>query len=131
LPSTKNNLTHEYLETSRVFRSVLSMETPMPFIGGFGVPIAAGIVDKFTGVAWKKGVTGAPVVLDHAVGYVEGRIVGLLDCGTHTLFVGGRGGREPFCPGAEPMTYDYYRRVKGERPRRRPPPISGRGPSGS
>lgn len=112
LAINKNNLTHEYLETSRVFSvSVLSMDTPMPFIGGFGFRCGRD-VDKFAGVAWKKGVTGAPVVLDHAVGYVEGRIVGFLDCGSHTLFVGAVEDGNLLSEG-DPMTYDYYRRVKG------------------
>lgn len=130
LAINKNNLTHEYLETSRVFSvSVLSMDTPMPFIGGFGFRCGRD-VDKFAGVAWKKGVTGAPVVLDHAVGYVEGRIVGLVDCGTHTLFVGAVEDGN-LLSGEEPMTYDHYRRVKGGKaPKAAPTYIREEGPSG-
>lgn len=112
LAINKKNLTHEYLEASRVFSvSILSVETPMPFIGAFGFRCGRD-VDKFAGVAWKKGVTGAPVVLDHAVGYLEGRIVGRLDCGTHTLFVGVVEDGSLLSE-EDPMTYDHYRRIKG------------------
>jgi len=112
LSINKKNLTHEYLERYRVFAvSVLSRETPMTFIGRFGFRCGRDF-DKFEGVAWREGATGAPVVLEHAVACLEGRIVGLYDCGTHTLFIGRVENGEMF-NGGEPMTYDYYHQVKG------------------
>jgi flavin reductase (DIM6/NTAB) family NADH-FMN oxidoreductase RutF len=38
--------------------------------------------DKFAGLVWQPGVTGAPVLSD-AFGYLEGRVINSLDCGDH------------------------------------------------
>lgn len=112
LSINKKNLTHEYLERYRVFAvSILSRETPMTFIGRFGFRCGRDFA-KLEGVQWETGVTGAPVVLEHSVACVEGKIVGLHDCGTHTLFVGRVEDGKMLAEG-EPMTYDYYHRIKG------------------
>lgn len=39
-------------------------------------------VDKFEGLGWDRGETGSPILRD-AIGYVEGRVIGSLDCGDH------------------------------------------------
>lgn len=112
LSINKKNLTHEYLEKYGLFAvSILSRETPMTFIGNFGFRSGRDF-DKFEGVHWEKGVTGAPVVLENALACVEGKIVGRFDCGTHTLFVGLMATGKRLAQG-EPMTYDYYHQVKG------------------
>jgi len=51
------------------------------------------------GVAYHMGSTGAPI-LDHAVAYIDCRVAGSLEFGTHTIFVGeavdvGANGGEP------------------------------------
>src|SRR5919106_1537579 len=40
-------------------------------------------VDKFAGLAWEPGRTGAPLLAE-ALGWLEGRVVDSLDCGDHT-----------------------------------------------
>jgi flavin reductase (DIM6/NTAB) family NADH-FMN oxidoreductase RutF/rubredoxin len=109
----KGNLTHEFIEKSRVFTvSVLSQETPMTFIGRFGFRCGRD-VDKLEDVQYRIGVTGAPIVLDYAVAYYEVEVIDSLDGGTHTLFVGSIVEAEIVDHGSIPMTYAYYHQVKG------------------
>jgi flavin reductase (DIM6/NTAB) family NADH-FMN oxidoreductase RutF/rubredoxin len=108
----KQNLTHGFIEESKVFAvSILSKETPLPFIGHFGFRSGRD-VDKFKDVNTKVGATGAPVVLDNSVGYVECRVLSSTDVGTHTIFIGEVVDCE-MLNSAEPMTYAYYREIKG------------------
>jgi len=108
----KKNLTHEYIAQSGVFSvSILSQNAPMTLIGQFGFKSGRDI-DKFTGVNFRVGATGVPIVTDCAVGSIEAEVIGSIDAGTHTLFVGKVQDCE--CLLNElPMTYDYYHAVKG------------------
>jgi flavin reductase (DIM6/NTAB) family NADH-FMN oxidoreductase RutF/rubredoxin len=107
----RGNLTHEFIHASRVFTaSVLSQDTPLSFIGGFGFKSGRDS-DKLEGVNYKIGTTEAPVVLDHAVSFMEARVLDHLDTGTHTIFVGELVDAEVLNQ-AEPMTYAYYHQVK-------------------
>jgi flavin reductase (DIM6/NTAB) family NADH-FMN oxidoreductase RutF/rubredoxin len=107
----RQNLTWEYVKESGVFAvSVLSQDTPLPFIAEFGFKSGRDS-DKLIGVNYKAGQTGAPLVLDNASAWLEARVSGVLDIGTHTIFVGEIIDADvlndnPF------MTYDYYRQVK-------------------
>lgn len=107
----KDNLTHRYIENSMVFSvSVLSTEAPMKFIGTFGFKSGRDI-DKFKGINYKIGITGAPVVLDNAVAYLEARVKNTIDAGTHTLFMGDIVDGDILSNG-KVMTYEYYHEVK-------------------
>ncbi|MBU4342494.1 MAG: flavin reductase family protein [Candidatus Omnitrophica bacterium] len=107
----KKNLTHEYIESSgRFTASILAEETPLSFIGKFGFN-SGRKEDKFKDIKFKKLVSGCPVVLDHSIGYIEAKVINKLDCGTHTLFIGGMTESE-LLKTARPMTYDYYHQVK-------------------
>lgn len=106
-----NNLTHEYITKSGVFTaSVISQETPLSFIGQFGFKSGRDI-NKFQGVNYRIGETGAPIVLDHTLAYMEAKVVSHTDVGTHTLFVGQVVAAEVLKEG-EPMSYAYYHLVK-------------------
>lgn len=107
----KSNLTHEHIEESKVFTaSVLRQDTPLPFIGGFGFKSGRD-TDKFDGIQYKTGSTGAPVVTDNAVAYMEAKVVNKLDVGTHTIFIGEVVDGDILSD--EPtMTYEYYHKVK-------------------
>jgi flavin reductase (DIM6/NTAB) family NADH-FMN oxidoreductase RutF len=108
----KQNLTHEYISDSKAFAiSILSEEAPMTLIGTFGFRSGRDI-DKFKGVSFKTGVTGAPVVTEHTVGYLECEVVGATDVGTHTIFIGKVVDCDTLSDG-EPMTYAYYHQIKG------------------
>jgi len=107
----KKNLTHEIIQKSRVFAvSILAKDTPMKFIGDFGFK-SGRETDKFKEVKYKIGVTGAPVVLENAVGYLEAEVINSLDVGTHTIFVG-KVVDAQLIRDAEPMTYAYYHEIK-------------------
>lgn len=109
----KQNLTHEFVEASKVAAvSVLAQDTPLEFIGRFGFKSGRD-GDKFKGVNYKLGETGAPVVLDHTIAYFEMRVAGSMGAGTHTLFAGDVVAAEILDESAEPMTYAYYHAVKG------------------
>jgi flavin reductase (DIM6/NTAB) family NADH-FMN oxidoreductase RutF/rubredoxin len=110
----KENLTHSMVEKSRAFSaSVLSKNTPFPFIGRFGFKSGRD-TDKFEGVNYKKGATGAPIVLDNSIAYLEARVISTLNAGTHTIFVGEVVDCDILSED-EPMTYEYYHTIKGGR----------------
>ena len=107
----KGNLTHEYISASRVFAaSILCQDAPLSLIGKFGFK-SGREAKKFEGVDYKLGKTGAPVVVEHAIAYLEARVVNELDVGTHTLFIGELVDAEVLTQ-KEPMTYAHYHKVK-------------------
>lgn len=108
----RENLTHAFIKDSGLFAvSILAREALPKLIGGFGFK-SGREVDKFAGVEYRLGTNGCPILQQDTVGYIEARVVSLLEAGTHTIFVGEvtEGGllRE-----GEPMTYAYYHEVKG------------------
>jgi flavin reductase (DIM6/NTAB) family NADH-FMN oxidoreductase RutF/rubredoxin len=108
----KNNLTWEFIKESRVFAaSVLCQDTPLTFIGRFGFKSGRD-TDKFEGINYKIGETGAPVVLDNAVSYLEARVKQEMDAGTHTIFLGDVVNADVISDEVC-MTYDYYHQIKG------------------
>lgn len=110
----KENLTYKFIQNSKVFTvSILSKETPMNFIGHFGFKSGKEI-DKFKDINYKVGETGVPIVLDNCIGYLEAEVVDQIDVGTHTVFIGKVVNAE-IIKDIEPMTYDYYHKVKGGR----------------
>ena len=108
----KENLTCEYIRKSRVFAaSVLGTDAPMEVIGRFGFRSGRDI-DKFESIRYRTGTTGAPIVLDYTLAYLEVAVTQEVDVGTHVLFVGEVVDANILKEG-EPMTYTYYHQVKG------------------
>ena len=108
----KLNLTHEFIKSSKVFSvSVLARTAPMTLIGQFGFKCGRD-VNKFEGIHYKIGTTGAPIVLEQTLSYIEAKVVKEMDCGTHTIFLGEVVDGDVLADG-EPMTYAYYHEVKG------------------
>lgn len=108
----KLNLTHDYIMESKVFAiSILSNDAPMTLIGNFGFKSGRDI-DKLKDVKFKAGLTGAPIILEYAAGYLECEVVGVTDVGTHTIFIGRVVDCDILSDG-EPMTYAYYHQIKG------------------
>ena len=122
----KQNLTHEFISQSKVFTaSMLSQDTPLSFIGHFGFKSGREI-DKLKDVNYKLGESGAPIVLDHSLAYLEARVINQVDVGTHTIFIGELVGADVIREG-EPMTYAYYHQVKrGTTPKTAPSYIEER-----
>lgn len=107
----RNNLTWDYINASGVFGvSVVCQEAPLAFIGKFGFKSGRD-TDKFAGVNYKLGQTGAPLVLDNTNSYMEAKVTNRMDMGTHTVFVGELVDADVL--NEKPcMTYDYYHLVK-------------------
>ena len=83
----KGNLTHEFIKDSGVFTlSILSQDTPLNLIGGFGFKSGRD-VDKFADTPYRTGRNGCPYLAENALCYLEGKIVKDVDVGTHTIFV--------------------------------------------
>jgi flavin reductase (DIM6/NTAB) family NADH-FMN oxidoreductase RutF len=107
----RNNLTHEFITQSKVFTvSILSQDTPLPFISRFGFKSGRD-TDKLEGINYKIGETQAPVVTDNTLAYLEAKVTKQVDVGTHTIFIGELVGADVIKEG-EPMTYAYYHQVK-------------------
>ena len=116
----KENLTHEYILKSKVFGvSVLDESTPMKFLGPFGFRSGRD-TDKFKEVEFKEGITGCPLVTEHAISLLEAEVFDQIDLGSHTIFVGDTVNSEVLRDG-QPLTYQYYRDfLKGKSPPRAP-----------
>jgi ferric-chelate reductase [NAD(P)H] len=112
----KKNLTHELISKSRVFAvSVLEESAPMTFFGPFGFRSGRDI-DKLAKVGFREGVTGCPMVTEHALSVLEAEVFDQIDLGTHTVFIGDVVNSEVLKAG-QPLTYRYYHEVlKGKSP---------------
>jgi len=107
----QHNLTWEFIKSSKVFTaSILRQDTPLTFIGHFGFKSGRD-TDKFEGINYKIGETGAPVVLDNTVAYLEARVTQEMNVGTHTIFIGELVNADVISDEVS-MTYDYYHQVK-------------------
>ncbi len=108
----KDNLTHQYVQDSGVFSaSILAQHAPMSLIGLFGFKTGRD-VNKFEEIEYKIGKTGAPIVLQDSIAFMEANVVQSMDVGTHTIFVGELADAAVI-QDHEPMTYAYYHRIKG------------------
>ena len=107
----KRNLTHEFITGSKVFSaSILCQDTPLTFIGRFGFRSGRDL-DKLAGIDYITGSTGAPVVIENAVAYLEAGVIHEMDVNTHTLFIGELVNAE-IVSEKTCMSYDYYHEVK-------------------
>jgi ferric-chelate reductase [NAD(P)H] len=83
----KKNLTHDFITKSGVFTvSVLEESTPLTFIGPFGFR-SGREVDKLAKVKFRTGITGAPLVIEHALSVLEAKVIEQIDLGSHTIFI--------------------------------------------
>jgi len=123
---SKKNFTHDCILQSKAFSiSILGKDTPMKFIGKWGFRSGRD-VDKFEGTGYRIGSTGSPVVLDHTIGYLDLRLVNFMEVQTHTIFVGEVVESE-MIEDSEPLTYSYYRDIKGGRSSKLAPTYDGWG----
>lgn len=108
----KNNFTAEFMDRYDCFSvSVLRQDASSDLIGKFGYKTGKD-VEKMAGAKLKFGKTGAPIVLDDAVAYLECKVVQKFDVGTHWMFIGEVVAAELLDETAEPLTYAHYRNVK-------------------
>jgi flavin reductase (DIM6/NTAB) family NADH-FMN oxidoreductase RutF len=118
---SKNNYTAEMIRHSNVFAiSALQKETRADIIGTFGYRSGKD-VDKFSQFNFKKGKTGAPILLDDTLAWFECEVIQTVDTGTHLLFIGNVVDGDLLNASDEPLTYAYYREVKkGKAPKNAP-----------
>jgi rubredoxin/flavin reductase (DIM6/NTAB) family NADH-FMN oxidoreductase RutF len=108
---SKNNLTHEYIKESGLISvSVLSINTPLSFIGTFGFKSGKDI-NKFENVKYKMSSYGVPYLLDNTIAYLVCRVFNEVDMGSHTIFLSDLIECDVLT-NEEPMTYLYYRKIK-------------------
>jgi len=75
----KQCLTHQFIVASGVFAvSILSEAAPIPFIGKFGFRTGRDI-NKLEKLQYHPGETGAPIILDYAVGFLEAEVTQCVD----------------------------------------------------
>ena len=116
----KSNLTHQFIQESKVFAAaVLCQDTPVSFVGHFGFKSGRDI-NKLEGVDYRIGKTGAPLVTENTVAYLEAEVIKEVDLGSHTIFIGSLVDADVISDEVC-MTYDYYHQVKrGTTPRTAP-----------
>jgi len=108
----KNNYTSEIIEKHGCFSvSVLHQDADSQIIGRFGYKSGRDL-NKLDGVDLKYGQTGAPIVLNDCIAYLECKVVEKFDVGTHWIFIGELVAAEPLDDMPEPLTYSHYRKVK-------------------
>ncbi len=119
--SNKNNLTTDFIRSSKVFAvTVISEQSDLAFIGHFGFKSGRDF-DKFSGMDYFTGQTGAPIVRKNALAYFECEVEQETDLGTHVMFVGRMVSGDVLSDAAAPLTYKYYREViKGISPKNAP-----------
>ena len=117
----KDNLTTDYIKKSRVFSvSVLQQDVDLNFLGPWGFQ-SGREKDKFTACNYKTGLSGAPVVLDKAIAYIDCEVDTEIDTGSHIMFIGKAVDAQVLKEGVPPLTYAYYRDViKGLSPENAP-----------
>jgi len=117
----KDNLTTAFIKKSRVFSiSVLEQNVDLNFLGPWGFNSGTE-VDKFSTCNFKTGRSGAPIVLDKAIAYIDCEVDAEIDTGSHILFIGKAVEAEILNDTAPPLTYAYYRDViKGMSPENAP-----------
>ncbi len=117
----KDNYTANFIQESGSFAvSVLHTDTDPDLIGRFGYKSGKDF-DKMAGMNIKYGETGAPIVLNDCIAFLECKVVQTIDTGTHLLFIGELVQAEVVDDTKDPITYLHYRRVrKGFSPKNAP-----------
>lgn len=108
----KDNYTAEFIQEFKVFSvSVLHVNAASDLFGRFGYKSGRDF-DKMNGMQVIYGETGAPVVTNDSIAYLEFRLVETVDAGTHLIFIGELVNAEILDDSTEPITYQYYRQIK-------------------
>lgn len=84
---SKGSRTEQIISRSRAFTLNLLGDTQSAHSDRFAGRHKDKEGDRFEGISWKAGATGAPV-FEGVVGHVDCKVVRVYDGGDHTLFVG-------------------------------------------
>lgn len=104
----KDNFTTQVILDSGAFSvSVLKKEVNMKIVGDFGF-MSTSDIDKFNGINYITGQSGAPIVTDSCIAWFDCRVTKSIDLGSHYLVVGEVLDSDELSDD-EPLTYQYYR----------------------
>ena len=117
----KDNYTADLIEKYKCFSvSVLQQNTDAEIFGRFGYKSGRDM-DKLEGMNVLYGLTGAPIVLNDSLAYLECKVLQKLDVGTHWMFIGELVDAQVLDEENVPITYAWYREVrKGVSPKNAP-----------
>ncbi|MFC2132153.1 flavin reductase [Bacteroidota bacterium] len=117
----KNNLTTEFIDKSNVFSiSIIQQDVDLNYIGHWGFKSGRDF-NKFEGIDYRIGKTGAPIVLDKTTAFLECEVVQKMDVGSHMIFIGKVVDSDILNKDSIPLTYSHYRNViKGLSPKNAP-----------
>lgn len=108
----KENYTKNLIEKCSAFTiSVLHQKVSPKILGSFGFR-SGKEHDKLKGLDIDYGITGAPIVKNDSVSYLECKLVNSFDAGTHLIFIGEMVAAGILDSSGIPMSYEYYRKVK-------------------
>jgi flavin reductase (DIM6/NTAB) family NADH-FMN oxidoreductase RutF/rubredoxin len=108
----KDNYTSDFIRSTGLFAvSILEINTPSEIFSRFGYKCGREL-DKFNGMNIRYTDNGVPVVLDHALSFLECRVENTIDMDTHWLFTALLLHSEIIDNRLDPITYQYYREVK-------------------
>lgn len=105
----KSNYTHELISKSNKFGVSILDQSGHDLARRFGYK-SGREMNKFEGLDVHRGQSGV-LLLDHVLATLEAEIVGKIDAGTHTLFLG-KVIAGQMLGNDKPMTYDYFRSKK-------------------
>jgi len=117
----KDNLTTDYIRKSKVFSiSVLQQDCDLQFLAPWGFN-SGRETDKFKGINYKTGNSGAPIVMDKSIAYIDCEVQEEIDTGSHIMYIGLAVDAEVIDDRQSALTYAYYRDViKGISPENAP-----------
>ncbi len=108
----KDNYTSDFIKQYKAFSvSVLSRDVLSDLINRFGYKSGRDI-DKFSGLEVMYGETEVPILKNESLAYFECALIDAFDVGTHLIFIGELLNGDVLDAESEPLTYDYYRKVK-------------------
>jgi flavin reductase (DIM6/NTAB) family NADH-FMN oxidoreductase RutF/rubredoxin len=109
---SKENFTAEFIiKSGSMVVTVLEVNTPMDMFSKFGYKSGRDI-NKMAGWNIRYSELGIPIVLNHAVSYLELTLQKTIDVGSHWLFIGLLQNAEKLNSFYQPITYEYYTKVK-------------------
>jgi len=121
LGCSKENYTAGIIEKHGNFTvSILQQDTDSALFATLGYKSGKDL-DKLKELKLAYGKTGAPVVLNDAIVYIECKVTDKFDVGSHWLFIGELVDAKTVNESATPITYDFYRKEKkGKAPKNAP-----------
>lgn len=117
----RSNYTHDLIAASRRFAlSVLTKDAPMELIQNFGFRSSKNC-DKFSASPCGFDESGVRYLKEYCAARFSCSVESAVEVGTHTVFIGLLEEAEVLDDTREPITYDYYHRVKkGKTPKSAP-----------